>query len=103
MQRRVDMPVYMSQGFYPAEVRLGHELANPLNRNVVTNLAENRFPNPNSIMHLIQLLGEEAKGGDVTRIVSPYLFLTKYESPNGQVVVDEYDNINGWRSSPTRC
>ena len=90
------MPTYMSEGFYSTEVRLGHELANLLNRNVVTNLAENRFRNPNSIMHLIQLLGEERERGEVTRIVSPYLFLTKYESPDCQLVVDEYDNIRGW-------
>jgi phosphatidylserine/phosphatidylglycerophosphate/cardiolipin synthase-like enzyme len=95
MSERYDkMDEYMSQGFYNADVRLAHELANVINKNVVTKAVENLAESSNSIIHILGRLGE----GDYKKIrmVSPYLFAARYTDDEGNVVVDDAANMLDW-------
>jgi len=91
-ERLENMPVYMSEGFRSAEVRIAHQLGNLTSTKVTTNVEENVKRNPNSILYLIAKLTDEAtrRGVDhgTLRIVSPYLFSGKYYNDDGEIVYD---------------
>jgi phosphatidylserine/phosphatidylglycerophosphate/cardiolipin synthase-like enzyme len=74
-----DMATFLGEDYAVASVRLAHELGNLTDTHVVTNVAENREGNPNSIRGRLSsgLLALEPKR---IRIVSPYLFLADYEA-----------------------
>lgn len=92
-----DMPLYMSEGFRVAEVRLAHQLQNLTSTDVTTRVLENVASNPNSILYLINKLSEKslAEGpfGGTLRIVSPYLFSGLYRNKQGEVVYDGAKNL----------
>ncbi len=95
MSERFDkMDEYMSQGFYNASVLLAHELANVINMNVVTKAEENLAESSNSIIHLLNRLGE--RDYKRVRIVSPYLFAARYTDDDGNVVVDDAKSMLEW-------
>lgn len=91
-KRLENMPVFLSEGFRDAEVRLSHQLGNLNSTKVTTNVEENLVKNPNSILYLISKLTREAKkrGEDqgTLRVASPYLFSGKYRNMQGETVYD---------------
>ncbi len=90
------MDEYMSEGFHPSEVLLAHNLDNITNKKVTKNAVENLTKNPNSILFVMDKLGELRKGTEFTRIVSPYLFLARHEDKDGNVIVDEASAALEW-------
>ncbi len=90
------MDEYMDEGFHPSDVRLAHDLGNISNRKVARNAVENLTKNPNSIMYLLSKIAESNDGTETTRIVSPYLFLARYEDKEGNIVVDEAASLRAW-------
>ena len=97
-QMLADMPSYLNSGFRNTQVRLAHELGNLTSRNAVSRTQENLETNENSIMRIIDELGNTEKEGenDVLRIVSPYMFLARYYDKNGKVVQDDAQSILKW-------
>jgi putative cardiolipin synthase len=93
-ERLQAMPEYFQSDFHDSDVRLAHEFGNLVNKKVVTNAIENREVNPNSITRLIA----EADDSENTliRIVSPYLFLAKYEDQDSNIVHDEAKRLREW-------
>jgi putative cardiolipin synthase len=88
------MPVYFDSDFHDADVRLAHEFGNLVNKRVVTEAMENLEKNPNSIMHVLRQ--SDDMGIKQARLVSPYLFLARYEDKDGNVIHDEAANILMW-------
>ena len=94
LKGRLDaMPAYMTTGFHSAEIRLAHELANITNKNVVTDAIENLSRSPNSIMKILGRI-EDSNFASI-RIVSPYLFIARYEE-DGKVVFDGARKMHEW-------
>ncbi len=92
------MPVYLSQ-LRDGKVRLAHELQNLMSSNVVDAYDENIRQNPNSIIWLLGRLNAEVGvggGGGVVRIVSPYLFVPRYERKDGSVYYDGQEELRKW-------
>ena len=93
-----DMSQYMNQGFHNSRVRLSHQLSNLEGTEVSTHAKELIEKNPNSIMYLLAKLEEAAKKkgkyGRVVRIVSPYLFIGRYEDAEGNVVYDGVKEVH---------
>ena len=87
------MNAYMTEGFYASSVLLAHELANVINKHVVTKAEDNLAKSPNSIINILGRLGE----GDYRKvqIVSPYLFAAQYKE-DGKVVVDDAETLLKW-------
>lgn len=77
------MEHFATQDFVPAKVRIGHELGNLNNKNVVTKNLEHMGTNKNSIRDIFreELIRERP---DSIRIVSPYFFFAKYKGRNGR-------------------
>ena len=94
--RLAQMDEYMSEGFHPSDVRLAHNLGNLTNKKVTKNAVDNLAKNPNSIMYVLSKIGESNDGTETTRIVSPYLFLARYEDKEGNVIVDEASALVAW-------
>jgi len=88
-----EMDSYMTGGFFEAEVRLAHELANLQSKNVVENFAENLDSNPNSIVGILDRIGKEYDELKKVRIVSPYLFMPEYTNSAGEVIHDGKNEI----------
>jgi phosphatidylserine/phosphatidylglycerophosphate/cardiolipin synthase-like enzyme len=91
-----EMEEYMTSGFHDSEVRFAHELGNLTDRNVVTNVERNQARNPNSIMTVLQQIGEQMPELRQVRIVSPYLFLAEYRNKDGEIVSDEAEEFRTW-------
>ncbi len=87
-----EMPDYLAD-LKPGEARLAHELANLASSDVVDAYDSNRESNPNSIMGLLN--GMEP-GEAVIKIVSPYLFIPRYERKDGTVYHDGAVNLQQW-------
>ena len=69
----------MEQDFATSRVLLAHELGNLTDANVIYDAPGNTEANANSIMHVMQMIGElEEKPPSRVRYVSPYLFLAEY-------------------------
>ncbi len=91
-----NMGNYMTEGFHPSEVRLAFNLSNITNKKVTRNAVENLESNPNSILYLLKQISQSNDGTETTRIVSPYLFLARYEDKDGNVTVDEASAMRKW-------
>ena len=91
-----EMDEFMNSGFHESQVRLAHEIGNLTDKRVVARAEENQRQNPNSIMQLLQRLGNEAPELKSVRLVSPYLFLAEYSDSEGQVVIDEAESFREW-------
>ena len=87
-----EMPGYLAD-LKPGDARLAHELVNLTNADVVNTYDSNRERNPNSIMGLLNSI---EPGTAVIRIVSPYLFIPRYERTDGTVYRDGSENMHGW-------
>lgn len=87
-----EMPEFLAD-LKQGEARLAHELVNLTNADVVNSYDSNRERNPNSIMGL---LNSVEPGSGVVRIVSPYLFIGRYERTDGTVYRDGRDNLVAW-------
>ncbi|MGI9290321.1 MAG: phospholipase D-like domain-containing protein [Gammaproteobacteria bacterium] len=95
LKARLDaMPDYLSSGYRNADVKLAHELGNLTAKRVVRNALENLDRNPNSIIGLLREIGDT--NYTRLRIVSPYLFLARYEGDNGEVALDEAQRLLDW-------
>ena len=97
-ERYNNMPEYMNEGFHDSRARLAHEMANLTNIDVTTNVEDNLRGNPNSIVYMLAKAGKTAinkneKLSGTLRIVSPYLFVTKYFNDEGDVIHDGADNL----------
>ena len=91
-----EMDEYMNSGFRDSRVRLAHELGNLSDRQVVIDVETNQERNPNSIMSVLDRLGDEMPDARSFRIVSPYLFLAEYKNRDGAVVRDEAEEFRQW-------
>ncbi len=92
-ERYNNMHDYMNEGFHDSRARLAHEMANLTNTDVTTNVEDNLRGNPNSIVYMLAMVTENAintnaKLKGTLRIVSPYLFVTKYFNDEGDVIHD---------------
>jgi len=94
-----EMDSFMTKGFFEADVRLAHELANLQSRNVVENFAENLDSNPNSIVGILDRIGKEYAELKKVRIVSPYLFMPEYTNSAGEVIHDGKNEIEEFLAS----
>lgn len=90
------MDEYMAEGFHASDVLLAHNLGNVTNKKVTKNAVDNLTKNPNSIMYVLSKIGDANDGTETTRIVSPYLFLARYEDKEGNVIVDEASALVAW-------
>ena len=88
------MPEYVSSGFHEAEVMLAHELANLTDKKVVNNAVENASLNPNSIVNILATARDEEY--DHVELVSPYMFAALYKDKEGNVILDEAQNLLNW-------
>ncbi len=88
------MDEYMTTGFSETPIRLAHNLGNITNRKVVSRAVENLAGSPNSVVGLLNRLRE--LDNKHVRIVSPYLFAAYYNDRDGNVVVDEAQQILNW-------
>jgi putative cardiolipin synthase len=91
-----EMDEYMNSGFRDSRVRLAHELGNLTDRRVVSNVEGNQERNPNSIISVLDRLGDEMPDAKSFRIVSPYLFLAEYRKKDGTIVRDEAEEFRRW-------
>ena len=91
-----EMEEYMNSGFRDSQVRLAHELGNLTDKKVVTDVQSNQARNPNSIMTILDEIGEQMPDLRSIRIVSPYLFLAEYKNKDGEIVNDEAENFRRW-------
>lgn len=96
-QRAYDaMPVYLQENIHPVRTRIAHELGNIVSDDVVGSYDENLAKNPNSIVYIARKLEQLDPDNRTIRIVSPYLFLPRYERDDGSVFHDSADNIQRW-------
>ena len=91
-----DMPEYLSSGFRDSQVLLAHEFANLTNQDVVAEAEFKDDKNPNSIMALLDELGDSLPPGASMRIVSPYIFVARYYDKEGNVVEDGVLDTHRW-------
>jgi phosphatidylserine/phosphatidylglycerophosphate/cardiolipin synthase-like enzyme len=91
-----EMDEYMNSGFRDSRVRLAHELGNLTDRKVVSDVEGNQQRNPNSIMSVLDRLGDEMPDARSFRIVSPYLFLAEYRKKDGTIARDEAEDFRRW-------
>ncbi len=89
------MPKYLQQ-MHSGQARLAHELHNLDSTNVVDERDQNIKRNPNSISVMLDRIAEELGSQGVLRIVSPYLFLPRYERKGGEVYHDSQQEISSW-------
>ena len=87
---------YLQQDLYPARTRIAHELGNIINKKVVSDYDKNLQKNPNSIIYMTRQLAEMDPDNRTIRIVSPYLFVPKYEREDGTVYEDGSENLYSW-------
>jgi putative cardiolipin synthase len=90
------MDDYMNEGFHVSEVLLAHELANLTDRNVIYSAPTNISANPNSIVYILNELGDRRIAVNHIRFVSPYLFLAEYRDKEGTLQLDEAANLLQW-------
>lgn len=86
------MPEYMNSGFSNAKARLAHQLENLTSEDVIAKSDDIKSNNANSIEGLIRTwLSTQTKDSKLKgtfRIVSPYLFVPRYENSDGIVTHD---------------
>jgi hypothetical protein len=80
-------------GWLEVKALLAHNMANLDTQGVVRNAVENLANNPNSILSILGEISAVLDPGEVVRLVSPYLFLARYEDEAGQTLVDEAESI----------
>ena len=73
-----------------------HELANLTNTDVIYNATDNISANPNSIIYVLNQISEIWPSPERSRYVSPYLFLARYEDREGNLLLDEAENLLNW-------
>jgi hypothetical protein len=82
-----------AEGWEDVRSLLAHNMSNLDNRGVVRNAVGNMASNPNSILSVLNQVSEQVPPEFPTRLVSPYLFLARYEDKSGNVLVDEAESI----------
>jgi phosphatidylserine/phosphatidylglycerophosphate/cardiolipin synthase-like enzyme len=88
------MPQYLETGYRHGQVRLAHEFGNLVNKRVITEAVANMANNPNSIMYILSQANSERE--QHVRVVSPYLFAARYYGPDGEVLLDEAEEVKRW-------
>lgn len=97
-QRMNNMSHFLNTGFYDSKVILAHELGNLNSVEVVEDAIENKNDNKNSIRILFERI--VTKGS--LKVISPYLFVPRYEDDNGVVFHDGIAIVHEWlESHPT--
>ncbi len=82
-----------SEGWESVRSLLAHNMANLDNRGVVRNAVGNMDSNPNSILSVLGQISDQVPPEYTTRLVSPYLFLARYEDESGETLIDEAESI----------
>lgn len=83
------MPEFLGGGYSESQVRLAHELGNLTSRHAVTQAQSNMAANINSIQALLGR-GLREQPPKRLRVVSPYLFLARYEGDDaGHAAYDD--------------
>lgn len=81
----------------PVKVRLAHEIGNLKSSSaVVSQYAENKKSNANSIMTILKKIGKEAPNLTHLKIVSPYLFLEEYLKKQSGEIKQEVNLAQQW-------
>jgi phosphatidylserine/phosphatidylglycerophosphate/cardiolipin synthase-like enzyme len=88
------MPEFLDEDFHFGEVRLAHEFANLIDKRVVRDAVTNMQDNPNSIMYIMGLTRDSREKH--IKVVSPYLFAARYLDSEGNVLLDEAEEIKAW-------
>lgn len=88
------MGEFMTTGFSETPLLVAHNLQNITNKNVVSEAVENLAGSPNSIVGILDRI--RGMYNKHVRIVSPYMFAALYEDDDGNVVVDEAQQILDW-------
>ena len=96
------MTEFMTQGFHLSDALLAFNLGNLTNENVTRDAVDNLAENPNSILYVLGRIGDTNDGSGTVRIVSPYLFLARYEDDEGNVLVDEAARTNNRKGPGAR-
>ncbi|MEP1470135.1 MAG: phospholipase D-like domain-containing protein [Halieaceae bacterium] len=91
-----NMQAYLQEDLHPARTRIAHELGNIINTNVVSDYDSNLQQNPNSIIYMTRQMSEIDPDNRTVRVVSPYLFVQKYEREDGTVYEDGAQNLANW-------
>ena len=81
------------EGWMEIRSLLAHNMANLDNRGVVRNAIANMANNPNSILAVLGEISDAVAAEHTVRLVSPYLFLARYENKEGESLVDEAESI----------
>ncbi len=87
-----EMPEYVAGGYHVSKVRLAHELGNLDNKNVIRKADTNIGNNVNSIQSILSQQGSTAIPKNL-RIVSPYFFVSHYNTEDGNGSFDSEENI----------
>ena len=90
------MDEFMLDGFHPSRVLLAHNLGNVTNKKVTRDAVENLAKNPNSILYILGQIADSNDGTETSRMVSPYLFLARYQDKQGNIIVDEAASLRAW-------
>jgi len=90
------MDEFMLDGFHPSRVLLAHNLGNVTNKKVTRNAVDNLAKNPNSILYILGQIADSNDGTETSRMVSPYLFLARYQDKQGNIIVDEAASLRAW-------
>ena len=97
-QRMSNMSNFLNTGFYDSKVILAHELGNLNSVDVVEDAIENKKDNKNSI----RILFDRIVTNGSFKVISPYLFVPRYEDDNGVVFHDGIAIVHEWlQSHPT--
>lgn len=94
-----EMDEFMSSDFHDTRVLLAHELGNLTDRSVTRNALKNQGDNPNSILSVLEQIGDQDPDIKTIRIVSPYLFLAEYRDAEGNIIEDEARSFLEWIKS----
>ncbi len=90
------MDEFMLDGFHPSRVLLAHNLGNVTNKKVTRDAVDNLAKNPNSILYILGQIADSNDGTETSRMVSPYLFLARYQDKQGNIIVDEAASLRAW-------
>ncbi len=80
----------------PTQALLAHNLANLDSKRAVSEAVSNLESNPNSILYVMQTIQDNTDDVELTRLVSPYLFLAHYTDQDGKTLLDEAQSIRAW-------
>jgi len=95
VRARLDaMPDFFAEDWTDSRVVLAHEFGNLTNKNVFNDVAENLRQNPNSIVYMLQSIGDHPFRR--VRLVSPYFFAPELYDSDGNEILDGARDLHRW-------